>query len=119
MESKMIVLSGVLALLMVSSGFLLMVNETVNDEETATDEEAQQDSVETINTSPDLLNAAEFIYQWNGGNASINGFVLDEELSSTTVTVVIIDANTLEQIGEPHSTTPTCLLYTSPSPRDS
>ncbi len=107
MESKMIVLSGVLALLMVSSGFLLMVNETVNDEETATDEEAQQDSVETINTSPDLLNAAEFIYQWNGGNASINGFVLDEELSSTTVTVVIIDANTLEQIGEPHSTTPT------------
>ena len=105
MESKMVVISGVLALLMVSSGFLLMMNETTSDEETATNEEVQQDSVEAINTSPSVLNAAEFIHQWDNENATISGFVLDEELTTTTVTIVLIDANTLQQIGEPHSTT--------------
>ena len=105
MESKMVVISGVLALLMVSSGFLLMMNETTSDEETATNEEVQQDLVEAINTSPSVLNAAEFIHQWDNENATISGFVLDEELTTTTVTIVLIDANTLQQIGEPHSTT--------------
>ena len=105
MESKMVVISGVLALLMVSSGFLLMMNETTSDEETATNEEVQQDLVEAINTSPSVLNAAEFIHQWDNENATISGFVLDEELTTTTVTTVLIDANTLQQIGEPHSTT--------------
>ena len=105
MESKMVVISGVLALLMVSSGFLLMMNETTSDEETATNEEVQQDSVEAINTSPSVLNAAEFIHQWDNENATISGFVLDEELTTTTVTIVLIDANTLQQIGETHSTT--------------
>ena len=105
MESKMVVISGVLALLMVSSGFLLMMNETTSDEETATNEEVQQDSVEVINTSPSVLNAAEFIHQWDNENATISGFVLDEELTTTTVTIVLIDANTLQQIGETHSTT--------------
>ena len=105
MESKMVVISGVLALLMVSSGFLLMMNETTSDEETATNEEVQQDSIEAINTSPSVLNAAEFIHQWDNENATISGFVLDEELTTTTVTTVLIDANTLQQIGEPHSTT--------------
>ncbi len=102
----MVIISGVLALLMVSSGFLLMMNETTSNEETATNEEVQQDSTEAINTSPSVLNAAEFIHQWNNENASISGFVLDEELTTTTVTIVLIDANTLQQIGEPHSTTP-------------
>ena len=106
MESKMIVLSGVLALLMVGSGFLLMVNETTSDEDTTTDEENQQDSANTVNTPPSVINAVEFIHEWNGENASINGFVLDEVPSTTTVTMVIIDANTLEQIGEPRNTTP-------------
>ena len=101
----MIVLSGVLALLMVSSGFLLMVNETTSDEETATNEQAQQDPITPANSSPSVLNEAEFVHQWNGENASIDGFVLDEDPSTTTVTMVIIDANTLEQTGEPHSTT--------------
>ena len=105
MESKMVVISGVLALLMVSSGFLLMMNETTSDEETATNEEVQQDLVEAINTSPSVLNAAEFIHQWDNENATISGFVLDEELTTTTVTIVLIDANTLQQIGETHSTT--------------
>ena len=102
----MIVLSGVLALLMVGSGFLLMVNETTSDEDTTTDEENQQDSANTVNTPPSVINAVEFIHEWNGENASINGFVLDEVPSTTTVTMVIIDANTLEQIGEPRNTTP-------------
>ena len=62
MESKMVVISGVLALLMVSSGFLLMMNETTSDEETATNEEVQQDSVEAINTSPSVLNAGLMSY---------------------------------------------------------
>lgn len=102
----MIVLSGVLALLMVGSGFLLMVNETTSDEDTTTDEENQQDSANTVNTPPSVINAVEFIHEWNGENASINGFVLDEVPSTTTVTMVIIDANTLEQIGESRNTTP-------------
>ncbi len=106
MELKMIILSGVLALLMVSSGFLLMVDEVNSEDDAATNDEIQPDSSSVVNTSPSLLTAVEFIHQWDGENVSIGGFALDEKVDSATVTVIIIDSNTLEEIGGLRNTTP-------------
>jgi len=106
METKMVLLSGALALLMVSSGFVLMIDEINSDEDTTIDDEIQQDSSIVENTPPSLLIAEQFTHLWDGTNASIGGFILDEALDSTTVTLLLLDSNNLEQIGQPRNTTP-------------
>ncbi|MFQ3316639.1 MAG: hypothetical protein ACI8T6_000050 [Candidatus Poseidoniaceae archaeon] len=106
METKMVLLSGALALLMVSSGFVLMIDEINSDEDTTIDDEIQQDSNIVENTPPSLLIAEQFTHLWDGTNASIGGFILDEALDSTTVTLLLLDSNNLEQIGQPRNTTP-------------
>ena len=102
----MVLLSGALALLMVSSGFVLMIDEINSDEDTTIDDEIQQDSSIVENTPPSLLIAEQFTHLWDGTNASIGGFILDEALDSTTVTLLLLDSNNLEQIGQPRNTTP-------------
>ena len=102
----MVLLSGALALLMVSSGFVLMIDEINSDEDTTLDDEIQQDSNIVENTPPSLLIAEQFTHLWDGTNASIGGFILDEALDSTTVTLLLLDSNNLEQIGQPRNTTP-------------
>ena len=102
----MVLLSGALALLMVSSGFVLMIDEINSDEDTTIDDEIQQDSNIVENTPPSLLIAEQFTHLWDGTNASIGGFILDEALDSTTVTLLLLDSNNLEQIGQPRNTTP-------------
>lgn len=106
METKMVLLSGALALLMVSSGFVLMIDEINSDEDTTIDDEIQQDSNIVKNTPPSVLIAEQFTHLWDGTNASIGGFILDEALDSTTVTLLLLDSNNLEQIGQPRNTTP-------------
>jgi hypothetical protein len=106
METKMVLLSGALALLMVSSGFVLMIDEINSDEDTTIDDDIQQDSNIVENTPPSLLIAEQFTHLWDGTNASIGGFILDEALDSTTVTLLLLDSNNLEQIGQPRNTTP-------------
>jgi len=106
METKMVLLSGALALLMVSSGFVLMIDEINSDEDTTIDDEIQQDSNIVENTPPSVLIAEQFTHLWDGTNASIGGFILDEALDSTTVTLLLLDSNNLEQIGQPRNTTP-------------
>lgn len=103
---KGIVLSGVLALLMISSGFVLMVDEINTDEETVNDDEIQQDSNIVENAPPIVLNAEQFTHLWDNLNASIGGFVLDEAPVSVTVTLLLLDSNNLEPIGEPFNVTP-------------
>jgi hypothetical protein len=106
MDTKMVLLSGALALIMVSSGFVLMIDEINSDEDTTIDDEIQQDSNIVENTPPSLLIAEQFTHLWDGTNASIGGFILDEALDSTTVTLLLLDSNNLEQIGQPRNTTP-------------
>ena len=106
MDTKMVLLSGALALIMVSSGFVLMIDEINSDEDTTIDDEIQQDSNIVENTPPSVLIAEQFTHLWDGTNASIGGFILDEALDSTTVTLLLFDSNNLEQIGQPRNTTP-------------
>ena len=106
MQMKIIALSGVLALLMVSSGFVLMVDESSNDEKTESTQEIQPESIDAVNIPPSLLNAVEFIHQWNGENASIGGFVLDDNIETTTVSALLTSGESLEQVGGLRNTTP-------------
>jgi hypothetical protein len=106
MDTKMVLLSGALALIMVSSGFVLMIDEINSDEDTTIDDEIQQDSNIVENTPPSVLISEQFTHLWDGTNASIGGFILDEALDSTTVTLLLFDSNNLEQIGQPRNTTP-------------
>ena len=106
MEMKMILLSGALALLMVSSGFVLMVDDINSEEETGVDDEIQQDSNNVENTAPSVLIAEQFTHLWDGANASVGGFILDEAPDLATVTLLLLDSNILEQIGEPRNSTP-------------
>jgi hypothetical protein len=69
METKMVLLSGALALLMVSSGFVLMIDEINSDEDTTIDDEIQQDSNIVKNTPPSVLIAEQFTHLWDGTNA--------------------------------------------------
>ena len=54
MDTKILIVSGVLAMLMVSAGFVLMIGETNSDEETEQIEE-QQDSTPVENSPPQLF----------------------------------------------------------------
>tara|TARA_B110000444_G_scaffold60463_1_gene56430 strand:+ start:77031 stop:79952 length:2922 start_codon:yes stop_codon:yes gene_type:complete len=105
METKILVVSGVLALLMVSSGFVLMIDETSNDEDTQNMEQ-QQDLTPDENVPPQLFNSDQYTHAWDNQNASIEGFILDEESSTATVNVIILDSNTLQEIGEVRSISP-------------
>ena len=105
MDTKIGVVSGVLALLMVSSGFMLMIDDSSNDEDTQNLEQ-QQDSTPTENEPPQLFNSEQYTHSWDNENASIEGFILDEESSTVTVNVIILDSNTLQEIGGVRSISP-------------
>ena len=98
MDLKIVLVSGVLALLMVSSGFLLMFDETSNDDDSQNME--QEDFTPAENTPPQLFHSEQYIHSWDNASASIGGFLLDEDIPSATVTVSIIDSNSLQEIGE-------------------
>ncbi|HJL97878.1 MAG TPA: YHYH protein [Candidatus Poseidoniaceae archaeon] len=107
MDSKGIILSGILALIMVSSGFFLMVGETSPDNDSSKEEEIQQELSEEINSPPNVFVADAFTHLWNGENATIEGFILDEAPTLATVSVTLIDSNSLQQIGGIYNSTPT------------
>tara|TARA_B100001093_G_scaffold2499_4_gene2512 strand:+ start:5442 stop:8339 length:2898 start_codon:yes stop_codon:yes gene_type:complete len=105
MEMKVVLLSGVLALLMVSSGFLIIANETASEDdgEIVAQDENQN---EPVNNVPSLLIASQFTHQWDGMNSTISGFVTDEQSSSCYVIVMLLDSTSLAQVGETFNVTP-------------
>ena len=106
MEMKLVVLSGVLALLMVSSGFLLMVGVNSPDDDSSNEEEIQQELSEEINSTPNVFVVDAFTHLWNGENATIEGFLLDEAPNLATVSVTLLDSNSFQQIGGVYNSTP-------------
>ncbi|MBT59967.1 MAG: hypothetical protein CMA63_00260, partial [Euryarchaeota archaeon] len=105
MEMKVVLLSGVLALLMVSSGFLIIANETASEDdgEIVAQDENQN---EPVNNVPSLLIASQFTHPWDGMNSTISGFVTDEQSSSCYVIVMLLDSTSLAQVGETFNVTP-------------
>ena len=98
MDSKLALLSGILALLLVSSGAVLLVGDENSDNEQNSDEPEQNDAV-LVNTPPSILIQDHLNFSWDGNSVRVSGFVVDENVSTTQVSMAVIDSSSLEQIG--------------------
>ena len=99
MDTKMTILSGLLAFLLVSSGAILLLGDENSNSDDETPNDSEQDNPTQINTSPTIFVPEQLDSQWNGSNVTVSGFVVDENRSTTSVNLVIIDSSSLEQIG--------------------
>ena len=99
MDTKMTILSGLLAFLLVSSGAILLLGDENSNSDDETPNDSEQDNPTQINTSPTIFVPEQLDSQWNGSNVTVSGFVVDENRSTTFVNLVIIDSSSLEQIG--------------------
>jgi hypothetical protein len=98
MDNRMALLSGILALLMVSSGFFLVLDgDTDNEQEES--ELNQESESPVVNTPPNILAPENYQFVWDGTNTSITGFVTDESPSTASVQAILLDAVSLAQIG--------------------
>ena len=98
MDSKLALLSGILALLLVSSGAVLLLGDENSNNDENPDEAEQNDAV-LVNTPPSILIQEYLNISWDGNSVSVSGFVVDESVSTTQVSMAVIDSSSLEQIG--------------------
>ncbi len=104
MDTKTAVLSGILVMLLAGSGLLIVLDNPTDEESNDSDKEVIEDSVEEVNLPPVVM-FSEQNKAWDGENISINGFAIDELVSSSTVTIRFIDSLTAIEPFEPISTT--------------
>ena len=104
MDTKTAVLSGILVMLLAGSGLLIVLDNPTDEESNDSDNEVIEDSVEEVNLPPVVM-FSEQNKAWDGENISINGFAIDELVSSSTVTIRFIDSLTAIEPFEPISTT--------------
>jgi len=97
-DSKLALLSGILALLLVSSGAVLLLSDENSDNDENPDEAEQKDAV-LVNTPPSILIQEYLNFSWDGNSVRVSGFVVDESVSTTQVSMAVIDSSSLEQIG--------------------
>ena len=92
MDTRITIISGVLALLMVTSGMML-VNNGSNEDPVNPQEDADADipGSQTVNLIPVVLLAQTHVHDWDNTSAHITGFITDESPTSSIVTVLLID----------------------------
>jgi len=92
MDTKITVISGVLALLMVTSGMMLVNNGSNEDPVNPQDDVgAEETESQTVDLTPVMLLAQTHVHDWDNTSAHITGFVTDESPISSIVTVLLID----------------------------
>ena len=103
MDTKIAALSGILVMILVGSGLLIVLDNPTDEESNDSDKEVIGDLVEAVNLPP-IVMFSEQSKVWDGENISINGFAIDELVSSSTVTIRFIDSFTAIEPFEPIST---------------
>jgi hypothetical protein len=101
MDGKTTGLSILLSLLLVGGIFTVFVQESPVDNDSNTDTELdEENTLPPTNTVPNLLMPEQFSVDWNGQNATINGFVVDESVTTSYVLLMIFEEVEMTQVGQ-------------------
>ena len=92
MDSKTIALSLLIAVIMGSSGAVVYTLNTTNADAEEEPVETTQDS-KVENQPPKLMIDEEITRTWDGTNMFVEGYVYDEDLASTHVSVSVLNEN--------------------------
>ena len=92
MDSKTIALSLLIAVIMGSSGAVVYTLNTTNADAEEEPVETTQDS-KVENQPPKLMIDEEITRTWDGTNMFVEGYVYDEDLASTYVSVSVLNEN--------------------------
>ena len=90
MDSKTVALSLLVAIIMGSSGAVVYTLNTTAEPEEKPD---TQEELKTVNYPPKLMIDQEIAQTWDGTGVTIAGYVYDEDLASSWVTVSVLDEN--------------------------
>ena len=90
MDTKTVALSLLVAIIMGSSGAVVYTLNTTAEPEEKPD---TQEEIKTENYPPKLMIDQEIAETWDGTGVTISGYVYDEDLASSWVTVSVLDEN--------------------------
>ena len=101
MDGKTTALSILLSLLLVGGIFTVFVGDSSVDDDSNTDTELdEENTLPPANTMPNLLLPEQFSLDWNGQNATIDGFVVDESVTTSYVLLMIFEETGMTQVGQ-------------------
>ena len=105
MDGKTTALSILLSLLLVGGALTVFISDSaVDDEENTEADPADENNSPPTNTVPNLLLSEQFIVDWNGQNATIDGFVVDESVMTSYVLLMIFEEVGMTQVGQTFNT---------------
>ena len=79
-----------------------MIPQSEVDDDSNNDSDIEEEStLEVIDEIPNLLLSEHLIFDWNGQNATIFGFVVDESVMTSYVSLIIFDEAGMNQVGLP------------------
>ena len=101
MDGKTTALSILLSLLLVGGALTVFISDSaVDDEENTETDPVDENNSQPINAVPNLLLSEQFIVDWNGQNATIDGFVVDESVMTSYVLLMIFEEVGMTQVGQ-------------------
>jgi len=102
MDNKVTALSLLLSLILVGGAFTLIITQSEVEDDSTTDSDIDEGNTsEVTNAIPSLLLSDHLIFDWDGQNATINGFVVDESVTTSYVSLMIFDEDGVAQVGQP------------------
>ncbi len=91
MDTKVAILSSALILILVGSGFLIVIdNDSTNDDSTKTNEEDVFNNNELPNSAP-IVKLTDIEKSWDGNNLILSGFIFDESPETAIVKIRFIN----------------------------